>query len=329
MKPVKKKSNRMTVVVFLVCVFTLGASFAWRSWLAPAFSSENKRPFEVNQRQSESQAKQEAQKRAELAVDNKLAKLQQEVKAYLEKQPGNYGFMLYTKVNAGGVSLEKTISVNQYETFRLASTYKVPVVLYVYEQVAAGKIGLEDKLVYQAKFYAPGTGSLQYKKPGGRYTVRQLASLAIRESDNVALNILRDKVGRENILNYMQSLGGSAVYDDTPWGTPNDLIIYMKAVDKFATAHPDVGKYLIDDLKNTLFNDRIRAGTPKQVPVAHKIGNLDGVRNDVGIVYAPKGRYILAITSKNVPDVTKAEKAEAEVAKIVYTAIGESDWTTQ
>lgn len=89
----------------------------------------------------------------------------------------------------------------------------------------------------------------------------------------------------------MQSLGGTAVYQGTYWGTPNDLVLYMRAVEEFATQNPELGNLLLDDLKNTIFDDRIRAGTPENIAVAHKIGNLTGVINDVGIVYSSKGPY--------------------------------------
>ena len=34
-------------------------------------------------------------------------------------------------------------------------------------------------------------------------------------------------------------------------------------------------------------NDRIPAGVSEGIPVAHKTGDLEGVRNDAGIVFAP------------------------------------------
>ena len=48
----------------------------------------------------------------------------------------------------------------------------------------------------------------------------------------------------------------------------------------------------MEDLQNTMWNDRINALLPKDVKVAHKIGNFQGVCNDVGIVFAEEP-YIL------------------------------------
>ncbi len=46
---------------------------------------------------------------------------------------------------------------------------------------------------------------------------------------------------------------------------------------------------------------------PKDVTVAHKTGEISGVRHDAGIVFLPDGRkYVLVLLSKRVKDVPKA-----------------------
>ena len=79
----------------------------------------------------------------------------------------------------------------------------------------------------------------------------------------------------------------------------------------------------MDDLIHAWTNDRIRAGTPSEVVVAHKTGNLIGVVNDVGLVEAPAGDYYLAIMGHGVPDDETGGAVEARVAEMVYEAIGE------
>ena len=38
-----------------------------------------------------------------------------------------------------------------------------------------------------------------------------------------------------------------------------------------------------------------------EIPVANKSGALDALRSDVGIVYSPKGRIVMAITCDDMP----------------------------
>ncbi len=262
------------------------------------------------------------QAEAELALENKYRILEQDIANFLQQQPGLYGFCLYVKEDLLEQQVEKSIGYNQNEVFKMASTFKLPVNLYLYHQVAENKLSLDAKFLYSKGYYETGTGSLQYLPPGRKYSARELASRSIRESDNVAVNILVGALGREGIFKFMQGISGRTLPDQgTPVDTPQNLVAYMKAAVEFAEVNPELGNLLLDDLKNTIFSDRIRAGTPPEVAVGHKVGNLAGTVNDVGIVFARKP-YILAVMSKNVSDDSSAAEVEAQVAKMVYESIG-------
>jgi beta-lactamase class A len=45
---------------------------------------------------------------------------------------------------------------------------------------------------------------------------------------------------------------------------------------------------------------------PPGVRVAHKTGELNGIVHDVGVVYAPRGVYVLALLSDRVTDKERA-----------------------
>lgn len=65
---------------------------------------------------------------------------------------------------------------------------------------------------------------------------------------------------------------------------------------------------------HTIIPSRLPAGTE----VAHKGGSIKGVRNDVGIVYAPRGPYAIAIMSRNLRDVSDAIDRLARLSFIVW-----------
>lgn len=73
---------------------------------------------------------------------------------------------------------------------------------------------------------------------------------------------------------------------------------------------------MIEDLQNTMWNDRINKLLPKDVKVAHKIGNYEGVYNDVGIVFAEEP-YVLAVMSENA-DQSVASDVIAQISKKIY-----------
>src|SRR3989344_5323342 len=51
-------------------------------------------------------------------------------------------------------------------------------------------------------------------------------------------------------------------------------------------------------LKQQTLNDRIPKYLPESINVAHKTGELGGYKHDAGIVFTPKGDYIIVVLSK-------------------------------
>lgn len=68
---------------------------------------------------------------------------------------------------------------------------------------------------------------------------------------------------------------------------------------------------MLDLLRNQGINDRIPALLPDGVSVAHKTGELPGVRNDGGIVRCGREQYIVVLMSR-VGVVGEEVPAEAE-----------------
>ena len=79
----------------------------------------------------------------------------------------------------------------------------------------------------------------------------------------------------------------------------------------------------IDTLKRQKYSDRIPAGLPENVIVAHKTGSIKGVRNDAGIVYAEAGPYVIALFSKGLEDEKKGVDALAELSRAAWDAFGD------
>jgi beta-lactamase class A len=54
------------------------------------------------------------------------------------------------------------------------------------------------------------------------------------------------------------------------------------------------------------------------VPVAHKSGQLPGVRHDAGVVYGPGGPYVVVVLTDDLADQGEAEAFIAGLARDVY-----------
>jgi beta-lactamase class A len=74
---------------------------------------------------------------------------------------------------------------------------------------------------------------------------------------------------------------------------------------------------MLEFLKKQQLNDKIPADLPNNIVIAHKTGELGLFSHDAGIVYTPKGDYIIAVLSKS-DTPAAAEKRIADVSKAVY-----------
>ena len=70
-------------------------------------------------------------------------------------------------------------------------------------------------------------------------------------------------------------------------------------------------------LQGSVFTDRLAAGLPSDVPLAHKVGTDIGVYNDSGIVLLAGRPYAIAVLSMDA-DETEANSAYTRISRDVY-----------
>ncbi len=242
--------------------------------------------------------------------------LENEITDLIAQEQGTYGFYVID------LTTHQVCGVNEDTVFHAASTFKLPLNLYLSQQIANGQINPQAKLTYKSKHYEGGTGILQQKKYGTSYTIQQLAKYSIVYSDNIATNMLLGHLGYRNVKNMMRSLGGVVVDNSANTTCPRDMAIYMDALVEFNKEHPTEGAVLLNNLKNTVFNDRIPTLLPPDTDVAHKIGTwpATGSYHDVGLVDHPDHPYIVALFSKDVSSSAHAYQVLQRLSLLVYNA---------
>jgi beta-lactamase class A len=250
-----------------------------------------------------------------LAREN-FTKLERELKEFVDSQPGEVGLYFFDLTTGGH------FGINEKEPLPAASSIKVPVALYLYEQVAANKISLDEQMAYDPDVHwSGGAGTIRWNAyPGQLFTLGELARKLIRESDNVAWRMLTKRLGQDNIEAFMKNLGGKTVFPGGKnYSTAEDLVTYTRAALDFAHSNPDVGWILMDDLVHSIYKDGLPAFLPAEVQVGHKVGALPAVATDVGVVFLPERPYALAVMTK---DVGVSEdpgfEAIAKISRLVY-----------
>jgi beta-lactamase class A len=245
-----------------------------------------------------------------LPKSGKTDELKSLISNYTSKLPGKYG------VTFIDLATGEMVNVNDKIEYIAASTSKLPVNVLLYKNIESGKVKLDQKLVYLKEDLEAGTGSIQRSPYGTEYTVKETSKRAIRQSDNCGVNMLIRLLGIDNVRNYIDQVGGQVHYGKTHRSCPYDMAQIAQDLYKMYLNNESVYGGLINDMENTDWHDRIDANLPKEVKVAHKIGNQLSTRNDVGIVFATHP-YVLSVMTANVNE-DAACKSIAELSRKVY-----------
>mgnify|MGYP001099902511 CR=1 FL=1 len=237
-----------------------------------------------------------------------LIKLQQ----YISTRPGDIS--VYVKDLASG----ETLDLNSDKVVVAASTIKMPLILYVYEQAALGNIDLETKLIYTPEYFAQGTGILQGEPFGKQYSIRELSRLSMEYSDNVAWKMLLSYIGQDKLTIYEKSLGAKATGGDNGLyiTTPSDMGRYLERLLTFSDEHPEFGHEVLYYMQNSIFSEGIPQDLPEETIVAHKMGALNDKFHDVGIVFGKRPYIITIFTDNGWEEVSL--KTLADISKMVY-----------
>ena len=213
----------------------------------------------------------------------------------------------YYDINTGD-----SIMINENMSFLAASTVKVPINMLLYDMIYEGKINKNEKLTYTDEDYEDGAGILQGQDLSKPIAVSDLSRYSIIYSDNIAINMLLDRIGTDNRFNYLESILGHNVDRSDNYTTAYDSLQILERLYE----NPDNNPYyqnLINLMENTIYHDRIDKLIPQHI-VAHKIGDYNEYVNDMGIVYT-KDPYILVILTKDVPD---ANELIGQISKVIY-----------
>lgn len=232
-----------------------------------------------------------------------LTELESSLQAYVADQPGTWGYFLID------LTTGQTVGMDAETMFPAASTIKLPLALYIMDEVSQGRTRLDELITYQDSDWQDGAGYLAEElSPGSTITVERLVETMIRYSDNVAKNMLTRRFDQDGLFAWIRAQGGQVeLRDDGDGGliytnaeTLGRMMNLLYTDQAFRNA--ELRQELLTWLETTVYQDRAAAGVPEGVKVAHKIGNLPYVVNDIALVWAPHGPYILAALSEGVFD---------------------------
>jgi beta-lactamase class A len=215
--------------------------------------------------------------------------------------------------------------------FPSASLIKVPIMAAVFDKIARGEMSLEARIRLTGKDRRGGSGSLKWAREGTSLSVMELLYKMITESDNTAAQMIIDHVGYSYLEHAFRKIG--MVYTNiTPEGmsltsgrvarenytTPREMALLLDRIYAGAMIDSGSSQLMLDLMKHNKGRTRLRKGLPIGWEIGHKTGLLRRSCHDVGVVFSPRGDYIIAVLTGDVPSYASAKTFIARMAKLTY-----------
>jgi len=265
--------------------------------------------------------------------------LRHKIDARIAEDSGAYVGLAYMDLGS-----PDTLFLNADTSFHAASTMKVPVMIELFRRAQSGAFRMEQPLLMVNQFaslvdgspYSLDAGSDSdsslYKRIGQRVRVDSLLRLMITRSSNFATNTLITLVGGEAVTRTMRELGAEriqvrrGVEDGKAFEkglnnttTARDLAIILRAIQEGKAGSAGATREMLAILLAQEFNEKIPAGLPAGVRVAHKTGDITAVSHDAAIVYPPgRSPYVLVVLTRGIADGGKSARLIADLSALIY-----------
>lgn len=238
--------------------------------------------------------------------------LTQALQRILAGATGTYG------VTVIDLTSNQEVNINATGRMNAASVNKLEILAALYHECALGRLRLDQTVTTSAADIQDyGTGVIRYQPVGTTYTLGQLARLLIEQSDNTASYLLAQTIGLSTIDALVAKWGLASTVVGQEISSPHDAARFMQLLYEGKLANPAATGQMLAYLTHTAFNDRIPAGVPAGVSVAHKIGTQVNVENDVAIVDLAGRPYVLSIFARDVTE-ERAVPVEQAISRSVY-----------
>ena len=231
----------------------------------------------------------------------------------------------------------QTLLVRPDEVFPQASSIKIVVLAELYNQAqqaahgAGGKATLKDRYVVRAADIVPDSAILGGLTAGvSSLTNRDLATIMVAVSDNSATNVLIDRVGMDNVVRLTQSLGlqhtqlrrkmmdlQAAAAGRENISTPREMMTLLEQIYRGRVIEAP----LVDDFFNVLATHKdswIPRDLPEDLKIANKPGELEGVRNDSGVVFVKNRPYVICVMTTYLARERAGEETITRISRLAF-----------
>ncbi len=213
------------------------------------------------------------------------------------------------------------------EVFPQGSSIKICVLAELYRQAQQGKLKLTDLYTVNAADLVEDSDIMNGLTPGvSRITLRDLATMMVAVSDNSATNVLIDRVGIDNVNAFLTRQGlretrlrrkmmdlKAAAEGRENVSTPSEMMNLLQALYRGEI----LNKEMTSDFLKVLSTHKVSfipRDLPDNLKIANKPGELEGVRNDSGVIFLDKRPYILCVMTTYLRHERDGEEAISNIS---------------
>lgn len=229
---------------------------------------------------------------------------------------------------------ETLLSFNAEREIVSASTIKTPIMLTALDCVQNGSLKLGQMLSVPTKEVLADTEVFDHGKPP--YTLEELLTWMIINSDNTATNVLIEFLGMDEVNAYCEKLELKSTVLERKmldWGairagynnftSAADLLVVFSKLYHQSILTPKLCDIALRILKQQRdFSSAFRYIADCNLTAAHKTGGLDHLNHDAGIFYLPNRDYYFGCFVTDAMDETDenpiAKKLIGRLSKAVY-----------
>lgn len=220
------------------------------------------------------------------------------------------------------------LDINGDSSFAAASTIKYPILIALFQEIDAGRVRLDETLVMQRKQMTGGSGNMQYRKVGTRFSLLETATRMMTISDNTATNMIIDRLGGQQLLNerfrswglqntVIRNMLGD--FNGTNTTSAKDLVRLSALIENQQLVSEVSHNQILNIMLGCTNRKLLPAGLGSGASIAHKTGTLRFVLGDAGIIKMPTGkRYLAGIFVKRPNHDPKARAFIQKVSRLVY-----------
>lgn len=216
----------------------------------------------------------------------------------LEGSAGTYGIVI------NNLTTDQHYYHLEDRRFQTASIYKLWVMAEAFQEIQEGRLKEDEVLseeipTLNEKFHI-ASGDAELTEGVVRHTVTDALEKMVVYSDNYSALLLTARVKVSNLQTFLEENH----FKDSSTGQPpvttaNDVALFFEKLYNGELADDVYTAKMLDLLKRQAHNDKLPKYLPDGIVMAHKTGEMDTFAHDGGIVYSPKGDYIIVVLSES------------------------------